>query len=72
MEKIKDGWHTVSGYDVYVEDGYILRGTKPDRNGHEVDAYPYYADKDNGGWTRGTPSVSEFSDGVRSGSWILF
>ena len=27
---ISDGWHTVSGYRVYVEDGYIKRGLASD------------------------------------------
>lgn len=26
--KIKDGWHTICGHDVYVEDGFIIRGIK--------------------------------------------
>ena len=25
-KSVKDGWHTVYGYDVYVEDGQVKRG----------------------------------------------
>lgn len=27
---ISDGWHTISGYRVYIEDGYITRGITDD------------------------------------------
>ena len=45
MKKItKDGWHTVYGYKVYVEDGRVKRAVA---NG--VTAYPYRTCK-YGGW----------------------
>ena len=28
--KIRDGWHTVNGWNVYVEDGYAVRGVSRD------------------------------------------
>lgn len=27
MKRYKDGWHKIAGYEVYMEDGYIVRGT---------------------------------------------
>lgn len=27
---MKDGWHTVKGFIVYVEDGYVIRGLTDD------------------------------------------
>ena len=39
--KIKDGWHKIKGYEVYVENGRVVRGVKEDINGGEVPAYPY-------------------------------
>ena len=41
MKKISDGWHTVRGYRLYVEDGCILWGVKRDINGSLVTAWPY-------------------------------
>ena len=38
---MKDGWHKIKGYDVYVEDNKIIRGIKKDHNGYEVPAYVY-------------------------------
>jgi hypothetical protein len=28
--KIRDGWHIVNGWNVYVEDGYVVRGVSSD------------------------------------------
>ena len=36
IEIVKDGWHKVYGYDVYVKDGIVKRAIS---NG--VTAYPY-------------------------------
>ena len=46
---MKDGWHTIKGYEVYVEDERILRGTVKDGNGNSVTAYPYRHNQE-GGW----------------------
>lgn len=67
MTKMKDGWHTVKGYEVYVEDGKILRGVKNDTNGSRVPAYPYKWESTNNAWCKGTPTVSAF----RGKSWEL-
>ena len=37
----EDGWHTIRGYYVLVENGRIIRGMKKDRNKSLVPAYPY-------------------------------
>lgn len=50
--KYKDGWHTICGYSVYVENDRIVRGIKLDRNKSPVPAYPYRRDKKNGGWNK--------------------
>ena len=43
MRKLREGWHIVAGYCVYVDsDGLIRHGTKKDNNGSPVPAYPYY------------------------------
>ena len=51
MKKMIDGWKIAGGYDVYVEDGKVLRGIKLDHNGHDVPAYPYRLMRD-GSWSR--------------------
>ncbi len=55
---LKDGWHEICGYDVYVEDGKILRDTKNDINGGLVPAYPY--------------TVAAFREGVRRRTVAMF
>ena len=71
MGKMKDGWHTISGYEVYVEDGYILRGINRDQNGGMLPAFVYRQDRTKSGrecdrWTleeKITPDA--FRSGVR-------
>lgn len=42
---MKNGWHKIKGYEVYVEDNYIIRGIKYDCNGYPVPSYPYKRNK---------------------------
>lgn len=47
MKKVyEDGWYKVSGYEVYVEDGVIVRGVSADG---QRTTYPYIKCK-TGGW----------------------
>ena len=39
---MKDGWHTVTGYEVYVEGNKVIRGVHRCRDGYVV-AWPYRA-----------------------------
>lgn len=43
---VKDGWHRIAGYDVYIENGYIKRGKTDDG---QRPLWPYRAGK-YGGW----------------------
>ena len=45
---VKDGWHKVCGYDVYVEDGEVKRAISDG-----CTAYPYRASR-YGGWDKDT------------------
>lgn len=45
MKEYKDGWHTLGGYRVYIEDGYVLRGLSLDG---QTTRYMYEANKDGG------------------------
>ncbi len=79
---IKDGWHTIKfqdeileitkEYDVYVENGIVLRGTKKDSNGNDVPAYPYRSCR-NGGWDNCTGEVKyeNFRRGLKTGRYNL-
>lgn len=40
MRKVKDGWHKVLGYDVYVENGKVMRCLVSHSSGYRT-AYPY-------------------------------
>lgn len=41
MKRIKDGWHSVHGTEVYTEDGKVVRGVKRDGANATV-TYPYH------------------------------
>ena len=73
MKKISDGWHKVSGYDVYIEDGKILRGIKLDHNGSQVTAYPYVKyNGPGGGWTSCSGiTVEAFRSRVKRGTAMM-
>lgn len=62
IEKYDDGWHNIRGYDVYVEDGIILRGKKKDGNLQEVTAHTYVTN-DEGGYDKAKLTAVEFAEG---------
>lgn len=65
---VKDGWHTIAGKSVYIENGYIKRGLSSD--GQKA-TYPYRAAKD--GWDNDpymTPDT--FRRKVKNGSAAMF
>lgn len=68
MKKIKNGWHTICGCSVYVEDGYITRAMK------ENDTLPasVYKQSRYGGWDKAVPcTVSAFRSGHRRGTYAV-
>lgn len=66
---MKDGWHKICGYDVYVENDRVLRGTKA--NG-TLPAYVYRSCKTGGWYSNGGITVNAFRSGVRRGSIRMF
>lgn len=65
---ITDGWHTISGYNVYVEGGKVLRGLSSDK---QKTVYPFRAARD--GWDNDSGlSVDAFRAGVRRGTITMF
>lgn len=75
---IKDGWHVILGYEVYVENGLVIRGIKEDSNGSPVTAYPYRAQMKKcyygqfiSGWYQEDMSVDAFRAGVKRGTISL-
>lgn len=38
---MRDGWHTLQGYVVYIENNKVLRGIKRDHNNQEIPAFPF-------------------------------
>lgn len=63
---MKDGWHKIKGYEIYVEDNCVMRGIKYDYNNIPVAAYPYKIVKDGYSNTTGV-NVSTF----RSGNYTM-
>lgn len=45
-----DGWHTLKGFRVYIENGMVVRGLIKDHNGEDITAHPYYSDSKTNGW----------------------
>jgi|LSQX01.2.fsa_nt_gb pyocin large subunit-like protein len=71
MKKMRDGWKIAEGYEVYVENGKILRGVKLDANGGRRTAYPYRQVR-SGGWKLETGvSLAAFRAAVRRGTMDL-
>lgn len=68
---MKDGWHTILGYDVYVENNRILRGTLGEGSTYRT-AYPYKWDKTHRCWIKNAGvSVNSFRNGVKRGSMVI-
>lgn len=68
---MKNGWHTICGYDIFVENNRVLRGTKYDHNHDLVTAYPYRKCK-TGGWDNCSGiSVSTFRSLCNKGDLIM-
>ena len=67
-KEYKDGWHKVAGYDVYIENGLIVRVTIGTGYDYRT-AYPYIAAKD-GGWDNAsrTLTLAAFRARVRRGT----
>lgn len=71
-KQIKDGWHTLAGYSVYVENGYVLRGVAPDYNGiGERSIYPYEHSKYGGLDKAINCLASTFTARVKRGTLIM-
>lgn len=60
----KDGWKVISGYEVYIEDGKVLRGI----SSRNTTVYPYRRCR-HGGWDNVSGlSMAAFRSGVRRGT----
>ena len=73
---VKDGWHKVKEYSLYVEDGRVLRATKPDPqsfSGGYLPAQIYVWDARNHVWTnaRGV-KYSTARNGIYKGTYGVF
>lgn len=78
MKEIRDGWHVICGYHVYVESGRVIRGMTEGWQAKTI--YPYrvhyvWRDSINGkcraedGWDNCSGiSVAAFQAGVRRGT----
>lgn len=70
---LRDGWHMVAGWEVYVEDGRILRGVMEDCNGSRVTCYPMRRDRrEMWGWDWCEPTPSAFRAGLARGTVRMF
>lgn len=68
---MKDGWHIILGYDVYIENNKVLRGTLGEGITYRP-AYPYKWDKRNRCWIKNTGiSINSFRNGVKRESIVM-
>lgn len=73
VKALRDGWHMVAGWEVYVEDGRILRGVMEDCNGSRVPCYPMRRDRrDARVWDRETLTPAAFRAGLARGTVRMF
>ncbi len=66
MKAIRDGWHKVAGYDVFVEGGKVLRGTIGSGTSYRT-GYPYKYYR-TGAYNVAGISVNAFRYGVKRGN----
>lgn len=66
---MKDGWHVICGYDVYVENDRVLRGTKA--NG-TLPAYVFRRENERRWNNASGVTVNAFRAGVRRGTIRMF
>ena len=65
---MKNGWKTILGNTVYVDNGDVIRGTILDHNGYQVPAAVYRKQRDNT-WVRFDKlSEAAFRSGVKRGT----
>lgn len=65
MKKDYTGWYEHGGYDLYVENGIVVRGTT--KGSYPVTVYPYKSNR-SGGWDKGTPTLETYK---RSKAWMM-
>lgn len=70
---IKDGWHNVKGFDIYVENGLVVRAMKYDYNNNLVSAQVYVWDSRDRIWinAKGT-KFSTVKNGIYKGNYGVF
>ena len=68
---MKNGWHKILDYDVYIKDNKVLRGTLGDGVAYRP-ANPYKWDKRYRCWIKTTGiNISTFRKGVKRESIIM-
>lgn len=68
---MKDGWHNILGYDVYIKNNKVLRGTLGEGSTYRT-AYPYKWDKTHRCWIKNTGvSINSFRNGVKRESIVM-
>lgn len=66
---VRDGWHTIAGQNVYIENGYIKRGLS--RDGSRT-TYPYSSGKYDGWDLDQYMTPDNFRRKVKNGSATMY
>ena len=69
-KEVRDGWYTVKGYEVYVEDGAVARAVS-DKGHGRVTVYPYRITRE-GAYIRCSVSLPALRAGLSRGSIIFY
>ena len=64
MKQVKDGWHTVAGHNVYVENGKIIRGVEGE-DLTRVPVYPYRWMPSANAWSKESMTPDAFRAGIK-------
>lgn len=67
MKQYKDGWHKIAGYEVYMEDGYIVRGMTGN-GAKQRTTYVYRASRNEGWDLEERIKPDAFRAGVKRGT----
>lgn len=68
MKNVKDGWHKVYGYSVWVEDGWAVRGLSSDG---QRPLYIYVVSKDGGYDLRYSVKLDALRQAMARGTMVL-
>lgn len=69
VKKVKDGWHTAYGYEVWVEKGKAIRGVQG--SGVSRKTVYFYKNYGMGSAVKVTPTLETLRRGLKNGTYFV-